>query len=269
MQKAILTIRNFIKLVKKKNLSAFSASTAFFLFLSFGPMLAFICTWIPYLPLTKEELFDFLMQMTPDRMQGFVQSVLSEVFEKSTKVMSVAAVLMVWTSGKGTLALIRGLNAIHGVEEKRNYFAVRMIASFYTVVMVLAVLLSLGLIVFSHVILDTLCIYLPQTQLAFTVMAPFRYVVVWLVITMLFVCVYSFLPSVRQKVKGQLPGAMIAATAWSLFSWGFSVYMNVADLSAIYGSLSVLVLALLWLYFGMYIVLLGAYFNQYFGKRPA
>ena len=56
--------------------------------------------------------------------------------------------------------------------------------------------------------------------------------------------------------------------AWSLFSLGFSVYLDYYDgFSNMYGSLTTIILVLLWLYFCMYIVLIGAEINAYFEER--
>ena len=267
MNKIILVARDFFRQMKKKNLSAFSASTAFFLFLSLGPMIAFVCTLIPYLPFTQEDLLLMTLEFLPNKFQTLVNGFLTEIFANSAGVMPVAALTMIWASGKGTLALMRGLNSIHGVEEQRNYISVRIVASFYTLAIVLSIAFSLGLIVFSNLIIDAICLYLPGTEVALKLIAPFRYLIVWLLISILLSSIYCFLPSVKLKFKKQIPGALFAAGLWSVFSWGFSLYVDVSNLSAIYGSLSILVLALLWLYFGMYIILLGAYLNRYFGKQ--
>lgn len=251
MQNWIWIISDFFHRMKKKNISTFSAGSAFFLFLSAGPMVAFLCACVPYVSLTKEELTALIVQFIPDKFHDAMNYVVSEIFESSPGVMSVAAILMIWAAGKGTLALMRGLNVIYEVEERRNYFAVRVVASFYTVIMILTAFLLLGLIVLSNAFL----------------IRPFRYILAWIVLTILFAVVYSFLPDISLKIQQQFPGAMLSATAWIGFSWGFSIYMNIADLSVIYGSLSVLALIMLWLYFGMYILLSGAYFNRYFRKH--
>lgn len=267
MEKLFLIIRDFFEQMKKKNLSAFSASTAFFLFLSVAPMTAFVCTLIPYFPFTQEDLFVTIEEIFPSKFQALATTLLTEIYENSLGVMPVAVLTMIWAAGKGTLALMRGLNAIHGVEEHRNYFVVRMIASFYTLAIGLSVMVSLAFIVFSNFLIDTICLYLPRTKMALHLIAPFRYVIVWVVISFILTSIYSFLPSVKLRFKKQIPGAIVAAGLWSVFSYGFSLYVDISDLTAIYGSLSILVLALLWLYFGMYIILFGAYLNRYFGRH--
>ena len=45
---------------------------------------------------------------------------------------------------------MRGLNATYGVEEKRNYFVIRLVASLYTVIMLFVVLVSLFIMVFGE-----------------------------------------------------------------------------------------------------------------------
>lgn len=251
MQNFLRMILDFFRHMKKSNISIFAAGSAFFLFLSSGPMVAFLCACVPYVPLTKEELTAIILRFIPGNFHETMNYVVAEIFDNSPGVISVSAILMIWAAGKGTLALMRGLNAIYEVEERRNYFVVRVVASFYTIIILLAAFFLLGLIVLSNAFL----------------IRPLRYIMAWIILTILFALIYSFLPDISLKIQQQLPGAMLSATAWIGFSWGFTLYMNSADLSVIYGSLSVLALIMLWLYFGMYIFLSGAYFNRYFRKH--
>jgi membrane protein len=77
------------------------------------------------------------------------------------------------------------------------------------------------------------------------------------------------LPNGRQPFFAQLPGAMAAALSWSVFSYGFSIYLTYAPqgMSAIYGSLTTAVIIMLWLYFCMWLLFLGAEINDYL-QRP-
>ena len=95
-----------------------------------------------------------------------------------------------------------------------------------------------------------------------------RTVISLAVLCVVFLLIYKVLPNRRASLKSQLPGAIISALAWSLFSLGFSVYLDVFHgLSSMYGSLTTTVLVMLWMYFCMYIVLIGAEINAYFEER--
>ena len=82
-------------------------------------------------------------------------------------------------------------------------------------------------------------------------------------LTALFTGVFLALPDKRQRFVHVLPGAAGAACAWVIYSEIYSWYVNhIAKASALYGSLSVLLLMLLWLYACISILFYGALLNH-------
>ena len=266
LHKLFIILRDFSAQMKKQNISAFAASTAFFLVLSIVPMLILICTIIPYTPLTEENLVRAVTEITPDRLDFLVESLIAEVYDKSAGILSVAAITTLWSAGKGVLALMRGLNAIGGVEEDRNYFVVRLVASLYTVVMLVVLILSLFIMVFGNQLVELLLYRVPQLQILVSFLMNFRFLLVWAILTLLFSAVYAYVPNEKLAFGEQVPGATFAAVVWSVFSWGFSLYVERTESYSIYGSLSLIVIVMVWMYFCMYIIMIGAYLNRYF--RP-
>ena len=266
LHKLFIILRDFSAQMKKQNISAFAASTAFFLVLSIVPMLILICTIIPYTPLTEENLVRAVTEITPDRLDFLVESLIAEVSDKSAGILSVAAITTLWSAGKGVLALMRGLNAIGGVEEDRNYFVVRLVASLYTVVMLVVLILSLFIMVFGNQLVELLLYRVPQLQILVSFLMNFRFLLVWAILTLLFSAVYAYVPNEKLAFGEQVPGAAFAAVVWSVFSWGFSLYVERTESYSIYGSLSLIVIVMVWMYFCMYIIMIGAYLNRYF--RP-
>jgi len=252
--------------MRRQSISAFSASTAFFFFLSMVPMLIMLCTILPYTPLTEQNLVTLITDFTPDKVDGLVQDFIAEIYDKSAGILSVAVLATIWSAGKGLLALMRGLNAINGVEERRNYFVVRLVASFYTIVMLLVVLVSLFIMVFGNQLVSFALHRIPTLQALVSALMNFRFMFVWLVLTLLFAAVYAYVPDKKQRFREQIPGAIFTAVVWSVFSWGFSMYVEWSDFS-IYGSLSIIIIVMLWLYSCMYILMVGAYLNQYMEER--
>ncbi len=265
IRKLIMIFMDFQRQMKKKNISSFAASIAFFLFLSLVPMVILICTIIPYTPLSEENLVHAITQVIPDMMDPLIVGIISDVYDKSAGVLSVAAIVTIWSAGKGVMALIRGLNEVNEVEEKRNYIVLRVVASFYTLVMLVLLLLTLLLNVFGNVLLDTLVASLPQTIPLFEFLFHFRFLAVWGVLAVLFTIIYSVLPDKKLKLRYQLPGAIFSAVVWSIYSWGFSIYVEATKSYSTYGSLSIIIMIMLWMYFCIYIILIGAQINRYFG----
>lgn len=264
MKKVYNFCSNFCREMSQHNINAFASSTAFFIFLSLIPMLIMLCTIIPFTPLTEENLVSVITDLTPSAFDPLVQKLITQVYDKSAGLLSIAAVFTIWSAGKGVLALIRGLNAVNDVKEKRNYFVLRCVACLYTILLLVIIVLSLLIIVFGNLLVNIIVSKIPQMEFFFEALLKFRFLMIWGVLTLLFTLMYSFMPCVKKKMKYQVPGAAFSSLSWSIFSWCFSIYVDhYSDINA-YGSLSIIILIMLWLYFCMTILLIGAYINCYF-----
>ncbi|MDE7222950.1 MAG: YihY/virulence factor BrkB family protein [Acetatifactor sp.] len=264
MVKLIKISMNFSKKMSEKNISAYAASTAFFIFLSLVPMLMVICTMIPYTPLTEENLTRAITEVTPDQIDPMVTELIRDVYQRASTILPLAALVMIWTAAKGLMALMRGLNAINDVPEHRNYFVVRFVAAVYTVVMLIATVISLVIMVLGSKLVDVILARIPQLKVLFSLIINLRFFFSWIVLTLLFAAVYTYVPSRKLRFREQIPGASFTAVVWSVFSWGFSTYLNYSNSFSIYGSLSLIIIAMIWMYFCMYIILVGAYLNCFF-----
>lgn len=266
-RKIINNLKDFAGSMSKKNISAFSASTAFFLFLSLIPMLAVICAVIPYTALTEENLLGVIEGYVPASVSPLLSNIVEDVYSRSAGILSVAIVGTLWTAGKGMLALIRGLNAINDVEENRNYFVLRSVASFYTLVMIVVVILSLTVMVFGNVLVTLVIREFPQVQFLFEFLLNCRFIFSWMILTIVFTMIYTFVPNKKMHFFDQLTGGMFSAVVWSSFSWCFSVYVERFGGFGTYGSLATIVIVMLYLYFCMYIIMIGAYINSYLNEK--
>lgn len=266
IRKLYFVIRDFAKQMNRDNVSAYAASTAFFIFLSLIPMLLLVCSIIPYTSLTENNLIAALGELTPDSLDLFMASLVSELYDKTPALLSLSAVFTIWSAGKGVLALMKGLNAVHGVVDTSNYFLLRFRASFYTLIMLFATILSLAIMVFGNIIVNLISKDFPKTQFIFSWVVHFRFLLVWALMTLIFAGLYTWIPNKKLHMKMQLPGALFAAISWSIFSWGFSIYIERFNGLSMYGSLATIIIIMLWLYICIYIIMIGANLNRYF--RP-
>ena len=78
---------------------------------------------------------------------------------------------------------------------------------------------------------------------------------------------YTWLPYERQDIRLQLPGALISTVGWIGCSYGFSIYFNYfGNYSYMYGSLTAVVILMLWLYACICILFFGAEINQHWRR---
>lgn len=263
MRRAYLILKDFGVQMKRHNICAFSSSTAFFLFLSFVPMLVMLCAIVPYTPLTQEMLQSMILEWTPERVNPLLSSLISEVYDASAKVLPISAIMLAWTASRGLLALMRGLNAVNDVTEERNYFLLRLTSALYMLIMMAAIILSLVLIVFGNSLVNFIVVRFPRTEMVLSLLMNLRFVFVWMILTLVFAVIYKFMPNKKMRFKEQIPGAMFSAAAWEIFSWAFSMYVDNTNAFSIYGSLSFIIILMFWFYICIYIVLIGAHINGY------
>ena len=257
--------RDFSWQMTKKNIAAFAASTAFFLFLSMIPLLMALCAILPYTALTEENLINAIMRFTPDAMDGLVISVVSDVYVRSAGTITIFAIVTVWSASKAMLALIHGLNAVNDFEERRNYFVIRFIACIYTVIILAALIVALFVMVFGNLIVDFLLIDIPPLHIVVQFIMHFRFLLSWVVLTLIFAIIYTYVPNSKMRFKRQVPGAAFAAVLWSAVSYAFAVYVDHFNGFGTYGGLTTVVILMFWFYLLMYILLIGAHINRYFG----
>lgn len=261
----IALARDFTNRMQKKNMAAFAGSTAFFFILSLIPLLILLSSIIPYTSLTETDLLRVMKELTPDFADDIIARLIGEAYQESVAVFSISALVTIWSGALGMLALIRGLNIIYDVDERRNYFYLRFIAALYTLAMIAILLIMLAIMVFGEFVKQLIQNVYPHVWKFASFFVSFKFLVVIVIATLLFALIYTFVPSAKMKYIYQLPGAVFSAVVWYVFSWLFSVYVGTTNAySSIYGSLATPVIMMFWLYFCIYIFLIGAFINRFF-----
>lgn len=258
----------FMERMRKDHVSAYAAQAAYFLIMSFIPFVLFLTAIVQYTPLTYREVRQAIMSVVPENLQGFVLNIVAEVFSKSAAVLPLSALVALWSSGKGMQALINGLNTIYHVKETRNWLVNRIYSMFYMFLFVLALIASLLLLVMGNRIHVLISGYVPFLGNVIGRILGAKTFLVFVMLFFVFLVLYRYLPNRRASLKSQVPGAFLTAVVWSVFSYLFSLYFTFfPDFSIMYGSLSTLILVMVWLYFCMNLLLYGAEINAYFESQ--
>ena len=263
MKRKIKKIEQIIGKVANDHVSAYAAQSAFFMMLSLVPILLLLMTLVRYTPITQADIIAVVYEICPKTISSTMIAIVDEVYGQTGTTISVSLLVVIWSAGKGVLAISNGLNTIRGLSETRNYFVLRIRAAFYTVLFIVAIILSLVLLGFGNSISLLVNEYVPAIQYIIDFIIQIRTVTTLFVLFCVSLCIYEFLPNKRGKIKHQIPGAVFNAFGWTFASFLFSIYMDVfKGFSNMYGSLTTIVLIMLWLYFCMYVTLLGGEIND-------
>ena len=261
-KKWIQLIINFKHRMKSDRLDVFSAQASFYLIMSAIPILMLMVTLLKFTPLTQEMVMDAMAEIVNQDVMSSVQEMINNVYDGSNTLVSFAAISVLWVAGKGILGLMNGLNNIHQLKENRTYFFLRLRASVYTVLLVVAFIVAAAILVFGFRFQEYMCELLPFLLRYQKILIYLQTLIALCLLAGIFTALYVFLPNRKKTFASQIPGAVFATLSWCVFSYGFSIYLGYAkNMSVIYGGLVTLVVAMLWLYFCMYLWFIGAEIN--------
>lgn len=270
MKQKVSTVRKYVSkvttIVNSHHTGAYAAQAAYFFVLSLIPIILLLLTTVQFTPLTKADVMNAVLQVFPTSVEGLISSIVNQVYSQSGSIIPVTILVALWSAGKGVLSVTSGLNCIYECKETRNYVYLRIRSSLYTVIFIFAIVLSLVLSVFGNTIAVMLNNHFPFLHHVTRYVIEIRTLLTVIVLTIFWDLVYKFLPNRKYigktTLKKQLPGALFTACGWQLISFIFSMYLDIfKGFSNMYGSLTTIILVLLWLYMCMYVILLGGEVN--------
>lgn len=262
-------VLGFADRLSRDHVGAYSSQAAYFMILSFIPFVLFLTTLIKYTPLTYETMLKLINNVIPEAFQNFVTGIVQEVYRRSVALVPLTAVTALWSAVKGVQAITNGINTIYHVKETRNWLITRIMSMFYVLIFTVTVIMTLFLLVLGDVILEFIQNVNPIVaglinQAAGRLLSQ-QDLIVFIFLFLLFVCMYRFLPNRRVRLIYQIPGAVFASVFWLATSHLFSLYfLYWPSFNRMYGSVSTIIMIMLWMYFCMNILLMGAEINSYF-----
>jgi len=248
--------------INSLHISAYAAQTTLFIILSAFPFLILLVYSLKFLPLSTSDLVNNLDIFLPKNIIPAIKSIISELPDSSLSIYFISANIFttLWSSGRGFVAIRHALNSFNQTKETRNFITVRIISSLYTFGLIFFLLLLLMFLVFSRELSRVTAI--PFLSFILNSMLYNRAFLSFAVLFLFFIFLYRAVPNVSFPLRNQIPGAFFSASGWLLFSFFFFLYTTyLSNMARIYGRLSVIVVFILWLYFCMYILFLGADLN--------
>jgi membrane protein len=260
----------FSRKIRDDHVAAFSAQAAFFVIISFFPFIMLLLSIIQFFPIEESAMYKLFTHVFPSAVNSMMVSIIDQIYHTtaSSTLISITAITTLWSAGKGFLAVMKGLNAVYEIDETRHYFFLRAIAAFYTLIFAVMIILTMGLFVFGNKLYVWIEQKIPVLTDTALIIISIRTIVGLIILVIFFLIIYIVIPNRKAKVMNELPGAMICAVGWMGFSYAFSYYIdNFSNYNSMYGSLTAVVLFMLWMYFCMYLMFLGAEFNLLFDNK--
>lgn len=259
----IKIFKAFDRKIKGDFISAFSAMASFFVIISFFPFIMLLLTLLQFLPISESTMLFTLTEIFPGSINSLIVTIVTEVYGKTSGTfISIITVSALWSASRGILAIIKGLNSVYDIEETRNFITLRIISTIYTLILAIMLVITMVILVFGnrlYIWIESRISILKELAL---IIISIRTIAGLCILTLFFLLIYIVIPNRKTKILKELPGALVSAVGWMGFSYLYSFYIdNMSNYSNTYGSLTAIVLFMLWFYFCMYIMFIGGEVN--------
>lgn len=260
--------QKYITNMENNHMRAYASQGALYVIMSMMPCILLFLTLIQYTHVTQDNIITAVLEVFPTAISGMIVSIVNEVYSKSTSVIPLTALVTMWSASRGVLAMTNGMNFVYGNEETRSYIYLRLRSTMYTVIFLATIVLTLVLLVFGNSISLTVQKYAPLLTPLMDAIISVRVILAICFLTLVFALAYTFLPDKKLSFVAQCPGAIFTTLCWLICSFALSMYVDIfKGFADMYGSLTTIVLIMLWLNGCMYFMLLGAKLNVFIESK--
>ena len=263
MEKIKQRLRSLFKIIQVPEMKILPGHIAFFLVLSIIPIITLIGYIASLFSISIESIINVATDIIPkditDLLIPFIQGKGMDVN------IGVFMIIGFVLASNGPHAIIIACDALYE-EKNSNYLHTRVKAFVLTIMLMLLFFFCLIVLAFGNTILNTILqldfLSHIHTQLYWAflfIKYPFAFILVFWIIKML----YTMAPSKRIASKSVTKGALFTTIMWLLVTYIYSLYItHFSNYDLFYGSLSSIIMMMLWVYILSYVLVIGIAINR-------
>lgn len=269
MENFIHKFRTFIRKINDDDLMPWASMLTIYLLLSVFPIVIVLTEILSRTTLNNPELLSYWLELMPESVNDTINSIAVELVGKQdNSVIPAAVIITLWSASRGMMAIIKALNKAYEVKERRSFIQLRLMAFIYTIGLIVLIVLTLSLIVFGNTLLGLVPDWIQIPSALSTLISAGRYGLTVIFALIFFISLYNACPSETMGFRKVLPGAFIASIGLIGVSVGFSFYINyLSNLSYLYGSLTSVIILILWLFIVSVVIMVGGEVNAVFSSE--
>lgn len=243
-----------------------AAELAYYLLFSVFSMIMCLTVIFSYITISPETVHQVISIFPPD-VQTFILNFSSYVGEiPKIPVLIFGALSMVFLFSRAAASLSYHIRRLYHTE---NAGISSKLTAKFTVSFVLMFLINLGFILLGRQLTRLFSQYMgPGYNLSLLFQAV-RYTIPVACIFFFLLLIYKVMPGVDMYTSDAVPGTIFAMVAWTVVSMILSRYISIAsNLTLFYGSMSVIVILLIWLFMTGAVLVYGAQLNAILFTAP-
>lgn len=241
-----------------------ASAVAFNFVMAIPPMIIFMFTLIPFLPISKQfelELYGLIRDVIPgERNNASIIKFLQDFINNPRNdLLSLGFLLSAFFSSNAMIGIMRSFDQNYVGFKKRGEIQTRLVAlKMILVVYVLLIMCILAMIA-QGAVLKWIGIKDATTRI---LIDYFRWVVIIVLFQVIISYIYRNAPAVHKKWKMLNPGSILATVLMLLCTVLFSWYVtNFGNYNQLYGSIGTILILMILIYFNSLVLLIGFELN--------
>lgn len=211
-----------------------------------------------------QSIVDYLLSVAPEELvkplAGEIRSILTV---PRTGLLSLSALLTIWSAMAGVDSVRVGLNRAYDLREDRSIWVLYLQNVLFVIGSAVLLLTVALLLVFAPVGIAIINAHAPELQASFSTLEQVRLPIAILLLTAGLLICHRVLPAKQLRVLEVLPGVILTVIVWIALSSAFSYYLvNFNTFASTYASLSGLFAMMFFLYLAALVLILGGEVNR-------
>lgn len=252
--------------VRADGCTGLASMLAYNFFLTVMGVLILTVSTMAYIPVDNlgQTIVDQLQDVLPSDALSLIDRTLERTFNRGRLPIFLVSLLgTLYVMSNGYQGLITSLNRIYRIQDRRNWFMVRLRALVMSMVAAAFILSAFTMVIVAPPLADSLS---GDRGFAETIAVGMDWMR-WPVIVLLAVAgvetTYRYGPAGGPRWRFLTPGTLLAAGAWLLSTVGFGFYVDrFGTYESVYGTLGAVVVLLTWMWISAILVLIGAEVNM-------
>lgn len=256
--------------LREDDIAGLSAQCSYFLFLSLFPFVILLFSLLSFTNIPQSQLMNLVFSYFPTDVAIVTRTIIENILStRNVTLLTVGALMTVWSSSSGINAVRKGLYKAYRKVETRPIWQVILVNLVSTVGLALILFITIVFLVSGEVLGNQVFKILSISSTFEVVWNLIRLLVPLITMASVFSVLYVLIPFRKVRFNEVFPGVIFTMVAWLTISLLFSYFVNnFTNYANIYGSISGIIILLIWLNLSCLFLLLGgeinaavAYFN--------
>ena len=247
-----------------------SASLSYYTIFSLPPLIIIIITLVGYffgVEAIRGEVYGQIKDFVGNNAAVQIQETIKNIqLTRDTPLATTIGIIALAFGATGVFNEVQtSINLIWGIKIKPAKGIIKLILNrliSFSMIIVMGFLLLVSLLI--NTLLDILSLHLQNyfSHITVSVFYVLNVLLVFSVITVIFMTVFKVLPDGKVHWKDSLIGAAFTALLFMVGKFAISEYLGNSSITSVYGAAGSVIVILLWVYYSSIILYFGAEFTQ-------